>query len=195
MSAREDRKEIPNIIIMEIKSLSKYYLLLHIFLFSFENQGISFTDTSKVKREKKMEFNLSYNQFDKGFIGGTFSFYHFAPYSYLGYNDHSLSFGYSPWRESYIMEMNHRYSFVFIFSFGLGGGRCQDFNNDGVWYLKPEIGFNFNYFKIYCAYSFTTNPEYLRFNKGFNFIMDIPVFSTTSNESRKKVKFGAFRKW
>ena len=129
--------------------------------------------------ERYFEFGIRYNQIKNGFLEGTFAIYKKVPYYWISYYHHEFSAGYSPFRETFILETNHGYSWA-AFLLRLGAGYCKPLNNASqLWFVKPEIGWNLSYAHICYSYSFILNGnKETLYNKGSSLSIFIPIASS-----------------
>ena len=149
--------------------------------------GQSEYDSLAFDMGKHLEIGINYNQLNKGFIGGHLAFYGATPLAMVMYHNPTISFGYSPWKKDVLLEFNYRFM-AYILSLGAGVGSCQNFNSASLWYVKPEIGLNISYIKVFYSYSYVISSHgSLGFNRGHNIGVQIPILSKKwSSNGRKK---------
>ncbi|MDQ3140637.1 MAG: hypothetical protein M3Q56_00145 [Bacteroidota bacterium] len=126
---------------------------------------------------KYWEVGIVYNQLNRGFFEGNFTYYKNLRNTYAGFYEQTIGAGYSPWKNAFVVETNHRLQ-LFVLAGGLGAGYC--FNNDGdkqQWFIKPEIGLNLFYFQIFYQYTFLSKNPFL-YKEGSSFFIRIPICAT-----------------
>jgi len=161
---------------VRLSTLRMLVLLLAVIL-NADCAGRNAPPAGKKRPLKYLETGFKYSQLDRGFFQGQFSVYRDVRQAYAAFTQHEIAIGYSPWKNAFTFETNHRYT-IFMLTIGGGAGYCATAGfRQSQFYFHPEVGLNLFYFQVYYTYSFTSNNIAL-YNTQSNFTLSIPICST-----------------
>lgn len=119
------------------------------------------------KTKKNMQFYVTANQLERGFLTLESNFRFFKSENFSSYPVLGLSAGYNPWQEDLIFELKG-YRNIFIFSGGASLSYIDPISTaeKSSWGIKPQLGIDLYVLKFYYGYYFSLSnrPQYLHYH-------------------------------